>query len=308
MNQPKDTNAWSLYWSEDRLYSCVAQSSDEDQKVLNTLWQSFSKTLQPNSHLLDLATGNGAVADALLSVNSDLKIDAVDKASIDPLKFLKQHGNLVNVNFHTDTDIFDMSFEPQTFDAITSQFGIEYAGLEKASMHVMPLLKVGGHFQFVVHHAQSGILLSSKSKIIELQRLTEQSGILETLIQALAGKADFAALEVLGEDYLAQDFSRSQQISGQVFTGIERIIANFATHPKQALDLGVAMDLRVRSELTRLGQLIAAGQTVEEIKAWSDKMSAIGVNAVFSPLYLDPTKQDYLLGWLVSGSRSELAQ
>ncbi|MGK0438316.1 MAG: hypothetical protein ACJATK_001266 [Paracoccaceae bacterium] len=303
MNQPQDINAWSLYWSEDRLYSCVAQSSDEDQKALNKLWQDFSKELDSNSRVLDLATGNGAVADALLSVNNTLQVDAVDKASIDPKKFLKEHANLVNVNFHADTDIFELPFKPLTFDAITSQFGIEYAGLTEASVQVMGYLKVAGRFQFVVHNVQSGIILSSSNKIIELEQLTQQSGILQTLIEVLSGKAEFARLEALGQGYLKQDLIRSDQVSGQVFVGIERIINGFAGQPKESLELAVAMDLRVRSELTRLRQLIAAGQTADSMTSWLEEVSALGIEAAFSPLYLDPIKQDYLLGWLATGVR-----
>lgn len=303
MNQPQNTNAWSLYWSEDRLYSCVAKSSDEDQKTLNKLWQDFSQELEPNSRVLDLATGNGAVADALLSVNNSLQVDAVDKASIDPKKIVKNHGNLANVNFHADTDIFDLSFKPSTFDAITSQFGIEYAGLSEASVQVMPYLKVAGRFQFVVHHAQSGIILSSANKIIEFEQLTQQSGILETLIDVLGGKAEFAQLEGMGQNYLKQDLIRSEQISGQVFAGIERVINGFASKPKESLELAVAMDLRVRSELTRLVQLTAAGQNSDTMTSWLEKVSAMGVEAAFSPLYFDPIKQDYLLGWLATGVR-----
>jgi len=303
MNQPQNANAWSLYWSEDRLYSCVAQSSDEDQKALNKLWQDFSQELEPNSRVLDLATGNGAVADALLSVNNTLQVDAVDKASIDPKKIVTEHGNLLNVNFHSDTDIFDLSFKPTTFNAITSQFGIEYAGLTEASARVMPYLKVAGRFQFVVHHVQSGIILSSRNKIIEFEQLTQQSGILETLIKVLGGKSEFAQLETLGQDYLKQDLIRSEQISGQVFVGIERIINGFASNPKESIELAVAMDLRVRSELTRLVQLTAAGQTSDSMTTWLETVSAMGIDAMFSPLYLDPIKQDYLLGWLATGVR-----
>jgi hypothetical protein len=305
MNQPHDINAWSLYWSQDRLHSCVAQSSDEDQKVLSQLWQDFSQKLEPNSRLLDLATGNGAVADALMSVNNDLQIEAIDKANIDPKTFLKEHANLADVNFHANTDIFNLPFEPATFNAITSQFGLEYAGLEEASEQVISYLKIGGRLQFVVHHAQSGIILSSKNKIIELQQLTLKSGILETLLGLLSGKAEFATLEALGEDYLKQDLIRSEQISGQVFEGIERIIEGFPRYPKESLELAVAMDIRVRSELTRLSQLIIAGQTPESMASWAEKASTLGVEATFSPLYIDPNKPDYLIAWLATGVRSK---
>ncbi|MFT4635889.1 MAG: hypothetical protein ACI854_001641 [Arenicella sp.] len=305
MNQPLDTNAWSLYWSQDRLHSCVAQSSDEDQKVLNSLWNDFSQKLEPNSRVLDLATGNGAVADALLSANSTLQVDAVDRASIDPKKFLSERGNLANVSFYADTDILDLPFDAASFNAITSQFGIEYAGLEAASEQVIPYLKIGGCFQWVIHHGMSGIILSSENKIIELQQLTQKAGILDTLLALLGGKAEFVELEALGKDYLKQDIIRSEQISGQVFEGIERIIDAFPRYPKESLDLAVAMDLRVRSELIRLNQLIAAGQTEDAMSSWAKKVAILGLEATFSPLYLDPSKQDYLLAWLATGVRSK---
>jgi len=303
MSQSHDTNAWSLYWSEDRLHSCVARSSDEDQKVLRELWCDFSRELELNSRLLDLATGNGAVVDALISANSSLQVDAVDKASINPQKYLKNNNNLSEVNFHANTDILDLPFEPATFDAITSQFGIEYAGLEGISARVMRNLKVGGRFQFVIHHAHSGIILSSKKKIIEIEQLTRKAGILETLISVISGKAEFTQLEAEGKKYLKQDLLRTEQISGQVFVGIERIISGFASSTQESYELGVVMDLRVRSELARLNQLIAAGQTAEAMKAWLEQMSSLGLEAMFEPLYLDSSKQDYLLGWLAAGVR-----
>ena len=305
MNQIHDINAWSLYWSEDRLYSCVAHSSDEDQKVLDTLWHGFSQALDPKSRLLDLATGNGAVAHAMLSVNKDLQIDAIDKASIDPNKSLKDAGDLSGVNFHSDVDLFDLSYEASEFDAITSQFGIEYAGLIEASIHVMSYLKIGGRFQFVIHHANSDIIESSKKKISELEQLTKKSGVLDTLIAVLGGKAEFAQLESEGQKYLMQEQPRSEQISGQVFAGIERIINNFAINPQSSLELGVSMDLRIRSELMRLQQLIKAGQTEAAMTSWLEKVSTQGLDASFSPIYLDPVKQNYLLGWLAVGVRKK---
>ena len=149
MTHTNNINPWSLYWSEDKLYSCVAQSSEQDQAVLNTCWKEFAQSLKPDSHLLDLATGNGAVVDALLSANQSLQIDALDKASINPEQILTKHSDLKNVHFHSDTDVFETHFDSEKFDAITSQFGIEYAGLIKSSLHVMPYLKIAGRFQFI---------------------------------------------------------------------------------------------------------------------------------------------------------------
>ena len=88
--EQKDNNiAWSLYWAEDRLHSCVATDDEADQKILNQLWASFSDKLPDAAQVMDLATGNGAVPAALLAAKPSLKIAAVDLADIQPQTFLK---------------------------------------------------------------------------------------------------------------------------------------------------------------------------------------------------------------------------
>lgn len=303
MKQPYDNNAWSLYWSEDRLHSCVAKSSDEDQHFLNHIWSDFAKGLTDNSNVLDLATGNGAVANALLATNRTLEIDAVDRAEISPLSALKSQNNLSTVTFHSEIDINEMSFELDSFDAITSQFGIEYAGLKSASKAALPLLKSAGRFQFIVHHSDSSLIQSSQLKITELEQLVRESGILQTLINSLGGNGDFSQLEHVGQDYLKLDKPRSEEITGQVFAGIERIIGGFSGNPNGAIELGLALDLRVRSELDRLRQLISASQSPQAMEAWLGDIADLGFTASYSPLYMDPASQGYLLAWLAFGVR-----
>ena len=87
--------------------------------------------------------------------------------------------------------------------------------------------------------------------------------------------------------------------------GIELIIERIDANMKESLELGVAMNLRVQSELTRLRQLVAAGHTEQAMSSWLEKITAQGLEARFSPLYLDPGESDYLLGWLASGVRSK---
>ncbi|RBP53293.1 class I SAM-dependent methyltransferase [Arenicella xantha] len=300
----QEQNPWSLYWSADRLHSCVAQATDQDQTVLNELWRSFAQSLDSGAKVLDLATGNGAVASAMLAVRSDLDIDAVDKASIDPTSYLSGQENLAAVRFHADTDLFEMPFELSTFDAITSQFGIEYAGFSEASSTVLSLLKPGGRFRYVVHHSQSDIIASSRVKVTELEQLTQVNGLLDTLIKVLRRETDFNELEQLGAAYLEQDIVRTEAVSGQVFLGIEKIASGLQLRPKESIELGVAMNLRVRSELSRLQQLLAAGRSEDEMLAWQQGLlSDAGISASFEPIVIDRQESLYLLGWLVSGQK-----
>ena len=116
MNNNEKEVAWSLYWSQDRLHSCVASKDSHDQKIQDDLWKEFANSLPEQARVLDLATGNGAVPSALLGARSDLEVDAVDQADIDPLKFLSGNEVLRDVRFHANTDILQMSFEDNQFD------------------------------------------------------------------------------------------------------------------------------------------------------------------------------------------------
>ena len=96
MQQQKEL-VWSLYWAENRLHSCVASGGEADQKVLNALWVALAESLPEQADVLDLATGNGAVPAAMLSVNSGLNIEAVDLADIDPTMFVKDRPEFENM-------------------------------------------------------------------------------------------------------------------------------------------------------------------------------------------------------------------
>ena len=294
--------AWSLYWSQDKLHSCVASGADTDQQVLEMLWQDFAKSLNQGDRVLDLATGNGAVPSALLVACPRLEIDAVDRAEIDPVKFLSQGESLKTVKFHSETDIYELPFEPESFSALTSQFGIEYAGLEKASMAVIELLKSGGKFQFIVHNKDSDIILSSAQKLKELDQLLKPQGLLDTLMKLMRGKIEFSELETVGKKYLEQDTVKTQALSGQVFTGINQLSQKLGDDPKAAIDLALAIDLRVRSERQRLGEMADAAQDANAMDALVEMLKASDVRVdTMKPIYVDEDKEEYLLGWLLTG-------
>ncbi|NNC99807.1 MAG: class I SAM-dependent methyltransferase [Gammaproteobacteria bacterium] len=297
--------AWSLYWAQDRLQSCVASGDDADQKRLSGLWQDFAVSLDANSRVLDLATGNGAVPAALLAARADIRLDAVDRAQVDPLNNLSEPKLLKAVRFHPQTDILQLPFDDACFDAITSQFGIEYAGLHAASAAVIPRLKAGGRFQFIVHHADSDIIRSSRLKLIEIEQLIQPGGLLETLIAMLRGDAEFADLETLGKQYLEQDIVRTKLISGQVFSGINQLSENLVSDPKRAMELGTTLDLRIRSEHERLCQMKKAAQTKQDMDQFARGLESMSAQlTALEPIYIDQNKQEYLLAWMAVGVKA----
>lgn len=297
--------AWSLYWAQDKLHSCIASDGAGDQEAVNNVWRSFCVNLSDQARVLDLATGNGAVPSALLGVNSTLRIDAVDAAQIQPMKYVSQARHLSQVAFHSGVNILDMPFQDASFDALTSQFGIEYAGIEAASNAALRVLKCGGHLGFLIHHVDSEILQGSRRKIAEMEQLLVSGGILETLLDMLRGECDFTTLERAGERYLRQaetsQIPRTASISGQVFDGINQIHQLLNKDPKKARELGLTLDLRVRAEHERLVQLTQAACSTDSMENYLEFLRNRNLNDVTHTLI---KADSALIGWFVQATKS----
>ena len=296
--------AWTIYWTEDRLQSCVATDGDVDRQVLNSIWQEFAKSLDKGARVLDLATGNGAVPVALLSAQNSLQIDAVDQATIDPTQFVTGHPELSAVKFHSDTDVNTLPFAEDSFDAITSQFGVEYGGLFEATRNALGLLKPNGRMSFLIHHADSAIIDSSRAKLREMEQLLEEEGLVETLLQVLRSKIPFSELESQGEAYLNADIVRTQAISGQVFTAIGEIANAMQADMVRAVNLGATLKLRLSSEYQRLRQMDNAAQSDNDMLKYRELLELNGMKiSTIHAVYADQSEQKYLLAWLVQGQK-----
>ena len=303
MNTSEKEVAWSLYWSQDRLHSCVASDNEQDQQVLNRVWADFANSLPDQANLLDLATGNGAVPSALLAARSDLRIEAVDQADIDPLKFLSGNETLSKVQFHGNTDIMDLPFKAARFDAITSQFGIEYAGLHAATLRAEALVKSGGKILFLIHHQQSSLIHDSKEKLEELRQITVADGLLDSMQLFLNNGYDMSKLNTAGELFLQGEFVRSAAISGQLFEGIEQVINTVSRDEKRAKLLAMSMDLRIRAEQQRLEQMVDSSHSAQSLAELSGLLTERGIGVEFEPVLIKDQTPEYLLCWKLSGEK-----
>lgn len=305
-NSESESFAWSIYWSADRLHSCVASSTDSDQKVLDDIWADFAADLSPDAKVLDLATGNGAVPVALLKAQPLLAITAVDRADIDPTNYVKDKPELTSVTFLGSTDVNKLDLDDEVFAAVTSQFGVEYAGLFDASLKALDFLNDQGKFAFIIHHADSELIASSAIRQAELSNLLISRGLIELLHQVLRGEAEFSALEDLGQRYASSDQPKTGAISGQVFAGIEQIAKLITSEPEQARKLGATLKLRLQAESDRLKQMLSSAQSEDQINEYCKNIENSGFKISHKePIYVDDEKQTYLLAWLVKGNRCE---
>lgn len=301
-----DTDPWTLYWRADNQDSCVAAATPRDAEALSQIWQRFAARLTAGARVLDLATGNGTVALALLRGNGSLRITGVDKADIDPLRFLSSPGPLHAVQFAGAIDICSLPFEPGSFDVLTSQFGIEYAPLAEAVRSAAAVLRSGGRLNFLMHHAESEIVAPTRAKMREMAGLLQAGGVLERLLSYVNGEAGIDALDAAGKQHLDSGAGRSSQITGRIFEGVNRVTHSMQQGNRRAGgELAAGMVSRLRADHDRLMQLNDAALTELQAQQARDQLEKANIAiSVMRPLLIhEDTRDAALMAWQLCGEK-----
>jgi ubiquinone/menaquinone biosynthesis C-methylase UbiE len=299
----ENSDAWSLYWQGSHQESCIANNSAKDQSILLDSWRDFALSLKDCSTVLDLATGNGSVPNNLLKFNQSLKITAVDRANINPQKHIEDNFSLKRVEFIPNIDITKLPFKACMFDAITSQFGLEYSALGLSTNELVRVLKPKGQFLFIMHHQDSEVVTPARSKVKEFDLLFK-SDLLASFESFLNGDICLQELNTAGEKILNDaTWVKSQAITGQVFSAIDQLIQL----KEQGQDTTVLMQTyqvmktRVFAESSRLEQLISASLSKKEVIALCKTLENLGTNTVFQSI--DLAGNAGVLGWKITGSK-----
>jgi SAM-dependent methyltransferase len=235
-----------------------------------------------------------------------LQITAVDRADIDPARYLSQPGLLDGVEFLARIDVARLPFDDESFDAVTSQFGIEYARPEGAVPEAARVLRRGGAVRLLLHHADSDVLAPSRIKRREMESLLAVGGVLDSLNVHIEGKLDAAGLEAAGQAHLDSDAGRSAKITGQIFDGVNRAVMLLHNGDRpQAATLSSTMMLRLGAERDRLKWLEDAAMTPERFDDVVALLESVNVSTTTAKtLCADPEgDDDYVIGWQYTGIR-----
>ena len=244
---------WTLYWQADRLDSAEAIHSADDAAAIHTFWRSLAAATRAGGKVIDLATGNGTVPSALLDANPDLVVTGVDMADIDPVRFLSEPGTLASVDFRGSVDICSLPFDDDSFDAATSQFGIEYTSLQQTIPETVRVIVDGGAVQLLMHHASSEILGPAAARCGEMEALLADDGILQKLAVYVTDDTPVNDLEAAGAAHLAGDVTHTPGITGQIFEGINQAIGLVTANNRQgARQLFETMQMRLAADRDRL--------------------------------------------------------
>ncbi|MGM9491294.1 class I SAM-dependent methyltransferase [Ideonella sp. YS5] len=169
-----DREAWSHYWAGVPLASggCLPGLPRPAAAALESLWATFFRALPPGARVLDLGTGAGAVPRFASTLRKDLKLLGVDYVKDLTL-------GVPNLEFVGGVAMEALPFADAQFDAVTSQFSIEYAK-EPAPSELLRVLKPDAAWMVVAHHSRSVILEQNRRRLAALDDLCGAAGLLET--------------------------------------------------------------------------------------------------------------------------------
>ena len=184
--------SWDTYWQG--TYNASAHKDGGPQDVaLKLFWSDIVSDLageQEDIRMLDVACGNGAVTGIALKVASQKQTKLISHCTDYSLSAVqsvqKKYPSVKGVS----SDAKHLPFQSASFDAVVSQFGIEYAGRDAFSQ-CAELVSPSGIFAAIVH-LKDGAIYKECQESLEASQKTADIRVLE-----LARVAFKAAYDVL---------------------------------------------------------------------------------------------------------------
>ena len=140
--------------------------------------------LTRGARVLDLAPGNGSLPKLAVDHLSELELefDAVDLAELRPT-WCQALGaeQRARLRFHSGIAAEQLPLPAECFDMVISQFGIEYSNRRQSHPEAVRVLKSGGKWSAVVHHAQSIIVHNARDELRHGEWLFQPNGLLATV-------------------------------------------------------------------------------------------------------------------------------
>ncbi|MBT1443174.1 methyltransferase domain-containing protein [Shewanella sp. JM162201] len=145
--------SWSSYWQQGHITSFGESLQKTYTGEIREYWMKALADISVGSHILDLASGNGALAILIQELTNDksLSIIGVDKAQVIT-------PDVEGVRLQSGIELCSLPFESESFDFVCSQFGFEYSEWNKSGPDCLRVLKVGGVMNLFMHSTDSFVV------------------------------------------------------------------------------------------------------------------------------------------------------
>ena len=170
------TTAWDRFWHYDRVASFgTGRGASNYGEAIAAGWRDYFAALPTGARILDLATGNGAIALIAVEAGKAFKVTGADLANVRPAAFVSgSKRQLKKVRFLANTPAENLPLEDSAFDAVVSQYGVEYSELERSLPEAVRVLATGGWLRFAVHAAEGSVAAATRVAIDDADFLLDE--------------------------------------------------------------------------------------------------------------------------------------
>ncbi len=257
-SDPKQVHqSWDNYWQGTGSIGAFT-SGGASHPAIRTHWDEFFNNIKKdfiNPAIIDIASGNGAVIEYALSVfgdeNSDITSQDVSISAIENIyhRFPTAKGIV--------SDACSIPRDTGSFDIVTSQFGVEYAGQE-AIYESGRLVAEGGILALLLHSDSGSIHQECLESLDAIERL-QNSGFIPSAIEMFD-----AGFKTVQGAYLSVDELAAKKLAPAIVE-LEENMKQYGQH--------VAGDTIVRlyNDVAQIHEKIQ-NYVPEEILTWLGKM------------------------------------
>jgi SAM-dependent methyltransferase len=249
MSRWEGAEAWSLFWEERGAGKTCLITSD----ILGELephWQQFARQLPAGAKVIDLACGAGTVGLSLIRCRSDLNVVGIDSARV-PDHREPALTALSSVRMEA------LPFEPDSFDAAASQFGIEYGNIVDTAAELERVLKPGAALCFLAHHYDSQIASDGRMRHAALRALNSD----RVFDAFLSGELERLRVEF---EELSRQYPREQSVPPS-WTYFERRLSGTREQREKAVE--TFKDL-IAPDISLVCQLERSCLSAERLDQW----------------------------------------
>lgn len=168
---------WSRYWALGNITSLPEDFTGNYDGEVAAFWRRVFEGVPPKGRVLDVCTGNGAIAMLAAEALPEASVTALDAAESRPDRLDRKHadpgGCLERIDFVSGVRVEDYQAPPASFDLVTSHYGIEYADWGRAAKNLAPLIRSGGRLAVLAHSPDSDMVAVMEAEAREYAQLYE---------------------------------------------------------------------------------------------------------------------------------------
>lgn len=176
---------WDRYWQADRVAACLTDAETRNyQPAIRETWERFFEDLGDGARVLDIGTGNGAVAiiafDTARRTGKGFEIHGVDRADINPAGHVHIASSaLADIRFHGRTAAESLPFPDAHFNAITGQYALEYSRMQNSLPEIARVAGPGARLRFILHARDARPVHAASANLDDIHYVMDSLGLLD---------------------------------------------------------------------------------------------------------------------------------